>query len=102
MKTVIAAALLITILPLYAQASSPQPIPFVVDCAHPALPSQSDVARFTGVDNFTQVYATRTRLMQQAARECRRGVAKVTLVMQQVDSDPLSGRRLVAAIPAKR
>lgn len=96
MKTSFAAVLLAITLPVCAQASSPQPIPFVVQCAHPVLPTQADVARFTGVDNFAQLYATRTRLMQQAGRECRRGVAQVTLVMQQAGSDKLPGRRFAS------
>ena len=99
MKIQIAAAFLATILPICAQASQPQPFPLVINCAHPVLPSQADVARFTGVDNFTQLYATRARLLQQAARECQRGVAQVMLVMQPAGDDKLSGRRLAATSP---
>ena len=102
MKAPIAVILLANILPLCVQASSPQPFPFVVHCAHPTLPSQIDVARFTGVDNFTQLYATRTRLMLQAAQECRHGVAQVTLVMQQANGEHLTGHRLAAVTPEGR
>ena len=54
----------------------------VVDCAKPALPSQREVGEMTGQYNFSQVYATRTRLMAEARRACQReGVARVRLVM---------------------
>lgn len=100
MKTQIAAALFAAILPLCAQASQPQLIPLVVDCANPVLPSQHDVARFTGIDNFAQAYAVRTRLLQQSARECRRGVASVTLVLKPLDSDNGPTRQLASTNPA--
>ncbi|KAF1710085.1 hypothetical protein CSC73_05210 [Pseudoxanthomonas sacheonensis] len=54
----------------------------VVDCARPALPSQREVGETTGQYNFSQVYATRARLMAEAHRACRReGVTRVRLVM---------------------
>ena len=54
----------------------------VIDCARPALPSQQDVGELLGQHNFSQVYATRGRLMAEARRACRRnGTAKV-LVQQ--------------------
>lgn len=53
----------------------------VVDCARPALPSQREVGEMTGQYNFSQVYATRARLMAEARRACQReGVARVRLV----------------------
>ncbi len=100
MKTQIAAALFAAILPLCAQASQPQLMPLVVDCANPVLPSQHDVARFTGIDNFAQAYAARARLLQQTGRECRRGVASVTLVLQSLDSENGPNRQLAAVNPA--
>ncbi|MEO6076624.1 MAG: hypothetical protein ABIP56_07440 [Dokdonella sp.] len=100
MKTQIAAVVFAAILPICAQASQPQPIPMIIDCAHPALPSQQDVARFTGIDNFAQAYATRARLLQQTSRECRRGVASVTLVLQPLDSDNGPNRQLASTSSA--
>ena len=102
MKTQIVAALFAAILPLCAHASQPQPISLVIDCVHPVLPSQHDVARFTGIDNFTQAYAARARLLQQTGRECRRGVASVTLVLQPLDSSNGPTRQLAAANAATR
>ena len=68
MKTQIAAVVFAAILPICAQASQPQPIPMIIDCAHPALPSQQDVARFTGIDNFAQAYACSSRSIPTTAR----------------------------------
>lgn len=54
----------------------------VVDCTKPSLPSQREVAEMTRQYNFSQVYATRARLMAEARRACQRqGVARVRLVM---------------------
>lgn len=65
---------------LSANAAETPPPSITIDCAHPALPSQAEVASLTGMENFGQAYAERTRLMQQAVRACRSGVAKVVLV----------------------
>lgn len=54
---------------------------FVVDCDHRQLPSQREVGEWTGQRNFSQVYATRARLMGEVGRDCRRsGVEQVRLV----------------------
>lgn len=102
MKAQFATVLFAAILPLWAHASQPQSIELVINCAHPVLPSQHDVARFTGIDNFTQAYAARARLLQQTGRECRHGVASVTLVLQPLDSDSGTNRQLAAANSATR
>jgi hypothetical protein len=61
----------------------------VVDCAKPALPSQREVGEMTGQYNFSQVYATRARLMAEAHRACQRdGVARVRLVMAPPAREP--------------
>jgi hypothetical protein len=76
--------------PLAAHASPP-PAAITVDCARPSLPSQQDIARLTGVDNFGQAYAVRARLMAQAQRACQSPVGKVQLVVV-----PEPAKRLVA------
>jgi hypothetical protein len=64
----------------------------VVDCAKPALPSQREVGEMTGQYNFSQVYATRARLMAEAHRACqRKGIAQVRLVMALPAREPDRG-----------
>jgi hypothetical protein len=56
---------------------------YVVDCGHRSLPSQQDVANWTGQSNFSQVYATRQRLMSEVGRACQQaGVGQVQLVQR--------------------
>lgn len=47
----------------------------VIDCAHPALPSQRAVGAALAQSNSGQAYAARTRLMAEARRVCQRGRA---------------------------
>ncbi len=74
------------VLPAFAQddlSSLPavQAVRFVADCAHPVLPEQREVADWTGLDNFGQVYAARGRLMLGIARACQApGVERVRVV----------------------
>lgn len=61
---------------------SGQAVHYVADCGHRALPSQRDVGAWTGQSNFSQVYATRQRLMAEIGRACRQpGVGRVYLVV---------------------
>lgn len=84
-----------------AHAQEPvQPLPtaqapqHVVDCAQRSLPSQREVGGWTGQSNFSQVYATRARLMGEVGRACQKpGVRTVELV---VAPDGRSPRRIVA------
>lgn len=70
-------------LPAAAAASPPQPVDVVIECGRPALPSQRDVSRLTGIDNFSQAYDTRAKLMAEAHRACQtEGVDKVLLVWE--------------------
>lgn len=72
----------------------------VIDCAKPALPSQREVGELTGQDNFSQVYATRARLMAEAHRTCQReGITRVRLVMAPPAREPA---RTVAQTKAPR
>lgn len=55
----------------------------VFDCANRSLPSQREVAEWTGQHNFGQVYDTRKRLMGEVARACNRpGTGEVALVLE--------------------
>ncbi|MBO9664335.1 hypothetical protein [Dokdonella sp.] len=55
----------------------------VIDCAHPALPSQRAVGAAMAQPNPGQAYATRARLMTEARRACRREhAANVRLVRE--------------------
>lgn len=55
----------------------------VIDCAHPALPSQRAVGAALAQSNSGQAYAARTRLMAEARRACQRGhAANVRLVRE--------------------
>ena len=72
----------------------------VIDCAKPARPSQREVGEMTGQYNFSQVYATRARLMSEARRACQReGVTRVRLVMAPPAREPT---RTVAQTNAPR
>lgn len=72
----------------------------VVDCAKPALPSQREVGEMTGQYNFSQIYATRARLMSEARRACQReGITRVRLVMAPPAREPV---RTVAQTNAPR
>jgi hypothetical protein len=71
-----------------AEAPTPQP-GIVIDCARPALPSQGEVSEMTGQHNFSQVYATRARLMAEAHRACQRqGTARIRLVVAPPAREP--------------
>ena len=73
---------LATAMPLSALASPPQPVEITIDCAHPALPSQQEFARFTGIDNFGLAYAMRARVMIRTQRACKRGAGQVRVVLE--------------------
>ena len=81
-------------LPLSALASPPQPIEITVDCAHPALPSQREFARFTGIDNFGQAYDMRAKVMVRAQRACKRGAGQVRVVLELPKREPASALAL--------
>lgn len=66
---------------LSANAAEPPQTPgIVIDCAAPALPSQQAVSTLTGIENYGQAYAARSRLMQQGLRACKRGAKHVVIV----------------------
>ena len=84
-------AALAVLVPLGAKAETPAAGSVTVDCARPRLPSQQDVARLTGADNFRQAYTVRARLMVDIQRACQNPVGKVQLVVA-----PEPGKRLAA------
>ena len=60
-----------------------QGVLYVADCEDRALPSQRAVGEWTGQHNFSQVYATRQRLMAEIGRACQQtGVEQVRVVME--------------------
>ena len=69
------------------QAVEPVPtVRLVFDCDARTLPSQRLVGETLGQHNFSQVYASRTRLMAEVGRACQRpGTERVGLVLT---SDP--------------
>lgn len=84
-------------LPLGALAESPQAARITIDCAQPTLPSQRDVARLTGIANFSQLYAARSLI--NAQRNCKRPHADTTLLVLEPATQPADRR---AAIQARR
>lgn len=99
--TLVPALVLASVLPLVAAAMPPESTTILVDCANPTLPSQQQVARLTGHDNFAQVYNARSRLMVNAQRLCRRGVDEVHLVLAP-PSDRRRDERRLAGAPSRR
>lgn len=89
----LAAALVLIAAP--AAATPPQTVSLLIDCERPALPDQQAVARLTGIDNLSQAYAVRARLMADASRACHRdGAQRVRIVLAPPAGD---ARRLAAA-----
>ncbi|MCY7355394.1 MAG: hypothetical protein LH470_10030 [Lysobacter sp.] len=83
MKTVLHIALALAVCSSAALAETPQPATsIVIDCAHFALPTQRQVGELLGQHNASQVYASRTRLMANARRDCKGGFAQVILVVE--------------------
>jgi hypothetical protein len=85
-----ASALLVA--PFATQAEEAAAGTITVDCARPSLPSQQDIARLTGVDNFGQAYRARARLMVDAQRACQSPIAKVRLVLAPAPERKLAAR----------
>ena len=80
---------------LPAAASPPQTVSLSIDCERPALPDQQQVARLTGIDNLSQTYAVRARLMAEAARACQRVGAEQVRIVLAPQAEP--ARRLATA-----
>jgi hypothetical protein len=75
---------------------------FIADCAHLGLPSQQQVADWTGLHNAGQVYAARGRLMADIERACRRtGVTGVS-VLAATDARRAPERRVAIEVVPRR
>ncbi|MEO7013971.1 MAG: hypothetical protein ABI127_06630 [Dokdonella sp.] len=74
-------------------AGEPARMNIFVDCAHPALPSQSETGELLGQSNFSQVYASRASLMAEMHRACRRTHAEsLNLVINLPGRNETHGR----------
>jgi len=49
----------------------------VIACASPRLPSQAEVGRVLGIDNFSQTYAARAGLMVDVRHACLAGNSEI-------------------------
>lgn len=84
LQNLLACGLLLTTTTAVAGTPAPAPVPAPIlsfDCAVPVLPSQRVVGELTGQNNLSQVYATRTRLMAEVKRACRRSGTKRVVVV---------------------
>lgn len=79
-SALILALALTAALPANAAEPTAQTPGIVIDCTAPALPSQQEVSALTGIENYSQAYAARGRLMQQGLRACKRGAKQVVIV----------------------
>lgn len=62
-------------------------------CEAPTLPTQREVGEALGQHNFSQVYASRARLMNEVGRACQGpGVERVDVVLQQTQGPPRHSR----------
>ena len=114
MKTCIAVACLAALLPLGAGAEPPvaesatptlpavkaEVILHVSDCDERVLPSQREVGEWTGQHNFSQVYATRQRLMGDIGRACQQAGIEQVHVIAQVRAD--ASMQLVAVVDRRK
>ena len=83
MRTVLHIAIALAVVSSPAIAETPQPATsIVIDCADFALPTQRQVGELFGQHNAGQVYASRTRLMVNARRDCKGGASQVILVVE--------------------
>lgn len=89
------AALLRIAAPVAAQDPMPslptvkaEAVRYVAACDRRSLPSQRDVGEWTGQHNFSQVYATRERLMAEIGRACQRGGIEAVQVVSRDGQAP--------------
>jgi hypothetical protein len=84
MKTLRYAPVAIVLASAAAQAQE-NPGSLDINCNTLERPSQTQVARALGIDNFTSAYAARERVMQIARSQCLRGVAQARIVADRHD-----------------
>ena len=91
-KRIVEAAMLIVIAiastPAVAEQAAAPTASLVIDCAHPALPSQREVGELLGQHNFSQVYDSRRALMAEARRACHRKGARYARLMGEKPARP--------------
>jgi hypothetical protein len=72
----------------------------VFDCDYGSLPTQREVGEWTGQHNFSQVYATRARLMGEVRRACQRdGIDRVRLVREEEAAPAKDAQRVAVILP---
>lgn len=105
---IIAALLAACAAPVAAQEPTPslatvevEAARYVADCDRRVLPSQREVGEWTGQHNFSQVYASRQRLMAEIGRACRQDGIEQVLVVSRTSSAPRE-LRLVAVADRRR
>ncbi|MEO6365723.1 MAG: hypothetical protein ABIO38_06730 [Luteimonas sp.] len=81
MKTLPSIALALALCSSAARAEAPQPNSIVIDCASVSLPTLRQVGDLLGQHNAGQIYASRSRLLGEARRDCKRGADHVVLVV---------------------
>jgi len=82
MKTVLHIALALAVCSSAALAETPQPNSIVIDCANVGLPPLRQVGALLDQHNAGQIYASRSRLLAGARRDCKKGVDRVVLVVE--------------------
>lgn len=63
-----------------ALAETPKRNEIVIDCAHVGLPTLRQVGELLDQHNAGQIHASRSRLLANARRDCKRGADRVVLV----------------------
>ncbi len=53
------------------------PPSLTIACDQPRLPSQNDVSRVLGINNLTETYAARSRLMTSVRQACKGGTTQL-------------------------
>lgn len=103
-STIVLLACAAAIAPAKANAGDPPATAagtLVVDCATKARPSQVAVGESLGINNLSQVYEARTRLMAEVHRAChRQGARQVQIVLAPSRKRPDLSRGQVAMVPA--
>lgn len=77
----LAILILATAWPMGGLAAEPATV--TIDCKQMRLPSQRAVADLLGIDNFSQLYDARARLMVKAGRTCKQlNADRIELVLE--------------------
>ena len=96
MKIVLATLFVLVMIAPTAPAQTPK-TSLEISCPV-TLPRQRDVSTVFGMANFSQVYATRERLMYFAQRACRRGSGNVRVIADDERSGPIHDMRVPSSI----